>query len=297
MRSTWWGQSVADPDYFTLAEIEWEATQRAASHRNDLASLERDARGYVHTRRDGAVEVLPYGWHPLVAPADVRTYDPEQRRAVAAPPPPPPAPAPVVDTEVAVLDTETTGLERDARITELAVVIVSLPSGRIVRRSSQLIDPGASIPAMVSRLTGITDAMCAGKPALADLWPRIVAAVGDRPVVAHNAAFDRGRLEYELDRAFLGRPAWRWFCSKALAKRVIPGRDTYSLQPLTTALGVARGTAHRALGDCLTTAALLTHLARGRAWPEWAAEPSIVWVPTVREPAAQTPLLMIGGIQ
>lgn len=285
-------------DYFSHVEIEWEATQRAASHRNDLVSLTRDARGYVHTRRDGVVEVLPYGWHPLVAPADVRTYDPEQRRAVAAPPPPPPPPpAPVVDTEVAVLDTETTGLERDARITELAVVIVSLPSGQIVRRAAQLVDPGAPIPAMVSRLTGITDAMCAGKPTLGDLWPKIVAAVGDRPVVAHNASFDRGRLEYELDRAFLGRPAWRWWCSKALARRVLPGRDTYSLQPLTTALGVARGTAHRALGDCLTTAALLTHLARGRAWDEWAAEPATVWVPTVREPAPQTPLLMIGGMR
>jgi DNA polymerase-3 subunit epsilon len=132
------------------------------------------------------------------------------------------------------------------------------------------------------RLTGITDAMVAGKPEIAALWPRIVAAVGDRPVVAHNAAFDRGRLEHEVDRVAGVLPPWRWWCSAAVARRLLPerkGNGGYGLGPLAAALGVRPGAAHRALGDCLTTAGVLTRLARGRAWSEWAGEPATVWAP------------------
>lgn len=281
-------------------DVEWAITLRAAAVQSDLSCVERTPDGYVHRRRDGSSYTLPLGW---LAGAQGGTAVPLSSRGrwpveivycrcpgvqhlpecpcddggpVAVPAPPPP----VEQVEVAVLDTETTGLERDARVTEIAVVIVELPSGRIVRRSAQLVDPGCPIPPQVVRLTGITDAMVAGRPAIADLWPRIVAAVGDRPVVAHNAKFDRARLEHEVDRVAAALPPWRWWCSAAIARQVEPGRASYSLGPLAAALGVPKPVkAHRALADCLTTAALLERLARGKAWHVWAGEPAAVWAP------------------
>lgn len=295
-------------DYFALAAEEWATVERAAAAQADLASVARGPEGYVHTRRDGSVYTMPYGWLasaqggtavPVPSrgrwPVEIvhcRCRGPEHSPGcpcddgapVAVPAPPPP----VAQTEVAVLDTETTGLERDARVTEVAVVIVELPSGRIVRRSAQLVDPGCPIPPAVVRLTGITDAMVQGKPEIADLWPRIVAAVGDRPVCAHNAKFDRARLEYEVDRVAAVLPRWRWWCSAAIARRVEPDRKSYSLGPLAAALGVPRpAQAHRALADCLTTAALLQRLARGRAWADWAGEPATVWAPRAWSPTLE----------
>lgn len=290
--------------------IELDAWRRALAVQADVQRAEVTPEGFVSVTYSGERRVLPHGWlvgaqggsaalavprgpwpveivHCRCRGAEHSPGCPCDDGAPVAVPAPPPA---VADTEVAVLDTETTGLERDARVTEVAVVIVALPSGRIVRRSAQLVDPGCPIPATVTRLTGITDAMVQGKPAIADLWPRIVAAVGDRPVVAHHAAFDRGRLEYEVDRVAATLPSWRWWCSKVLAARVIPGRKmpkAYSLQTLATDLRLSRGKAHRALGDCLTTAALLHHLARGRAWAEWAGEPAAVWAPRAWSPTLE----------
>lgn len=290
--------------------IELDAWRRALAVQADVRESAVTPEGFVSVTYSGERRMLPHGWLAgaqggTAAPAPMRGRWPVEivhcrcrgtehslgcpcdDGAPVAVPAPPPA---VADTEVAVLDTETTGLERDARVTEVAVVIVALPSGRIVRRSAQLVDPGCPIPATVTRLTGITDAMVQGKPAIADLWPRIVAAVGDRPVVAHNARFDRERLEHEVDRVAAVLPRWRWWCSAALARRLYPGRKGnggYSLGPLAAALGVRPGTAHRALGDCLTTAGLLTAMARGRAWAEWAGEPATVWAPRAWSPTLE----------
>lgn len=290
--------------------IELDAWRRALAVQADVQHTEVTPEGFVSVTYSGARRVLPHGWLASAqggpaAPAAPRGPWPVEivhcrcRGAEHSPGCPcddgapvavPAAPPPVADTEVAILDTETTGLERDARVTEVAVVIVALPSGRIVRRSAQLVDPGCPVPSAVTRLTGITDAMVAGRPQIADLWPRIVAAVGDRPVVAHNARFDRERLEYEVDRVAAVLPPWRWWCSAAIARRLYPGRKGnggYSLGPLAAALGVRTGKAHRALGDCLTTAGLLAAMSRGRAWAEWAGEPATIWAPRAWSPTLE----------
>lgn len=279
--------------------IELDAWRRALAVQADVQRAEVTPEGFVSVTYSGERRVLPHGWLASAqggsaAPAAPRGPWPVEivhcrcRGAEHSPgcpcddgaPVAVPAPPPVVaDAEVAILDTETTGLERDARVTEVAVVIVALPSGRIVRRSAQLVDPGCPIPSAVTRLTGITDAMVAGRPQIADLWPCIVAAVGDRPVVAHNARFDRERLEHEVDRVAAELPPWRWWCSAAIARREMPGRKSYALPQLAATLGLSAGKAHRALGDCITAAALLTRIARGRAWAEWAGEPARVWAP------------------
>lgn len=279
--------------------IELDAWRRALAVQADVQRAEVTPEGFVSVTYSGERRVLPHGWLASAqggsaAPAAPRGPWPVEivhcrcRGAEHSPgcpcddgaPVAVPAPPPVVaDAEVAILDTETTGLERDARVTEVAVVIVALPSGRIVQRSAQLVDPGCPIPSAVTRLTGITDAMVAGRPQIADLWPRIVAAVGDRPVVAHNARFDRERLEHEVDRVAAELPPWRWWCSAAIARREMPGRKSYALPQLAATLGLSAGKAHRALGDCITAAALLTRIARGRAWAEWAGEPARVWAP------------------
>ena len=192
---------------------------------------------------------------------------------------------------VCVLDTETTGLKRGhdgARVTEIAVAVVNLQTGEILRRAASLLSIDVPVPADITRLTGITSEMLRGKPALIDLWPKVVKFVGDFPVVAHNAAFDRGMIEDALGRASVLSsewPRWRWYDSKTLAQRVMPGLPSYSLSGrpgqgpgLRETLKLPRQTAHRALGDVLTTCALLVELRKraGKPWSEWCGD-AHVW--------------------
>lgn len=190
-----------------------------------------------------------------------------------------------------VLDTETTGLKRGhdgARVTEIAVAVVNLHTGDVIRRAASLLSIDVPVPADITRLTGITAEMLRGKPSLIDLWPKITTFVGDLPVIAHNAAFDRGMIEDALGRAAILSsewPRWRWYCSKALAARVIPGLTSYSLSGrpgqgpgLRETLKLPHQIAHRALGDVLTTCALLVELRKraGKPFAEWAGD-AHVW--------------------
>ena len=206
---------------------------------------------------------------------------------------------------VCVLDTETTGLKRGrdgARVTEIAVAVVNLQTGEILRRATSLLSIDVPVPADITRLTGITAEMLRGKPSLVDMWPKVVAFVGDLPIVAHNAAFDRGMIEDALGRAAILSsewPRWRWYCSKALAARVIPGLTSYSLSGrpgqgpgLRETLKLPRQTSHRALGDVLTTCALMAELRKraGKPWSEWCGDAHVwgVGVERTEKPAKPT---------
>lgn len=101
-----------------------------------------------------------------------------------------------------VLDTETTGMSRDAdQIIELGLVRFEydLESGEVARVTdvySALEDPGRPIPPESTAIHGITDAMVAGQ-ALDEA--RIAEVVrGATLIVAHNAAFDRPFVEQRL---------------------------------------------------------------------------------------------------
>lgn len=284
--------------------------------------------GYVH-QHVGGRSVLPHGFLPdmadapeapavvraLAALADPEPYDPRDFVCeVAAAAPSKPAPprevasvAPDAPPEiVCVVDTETTGLVREGgRITEIACVRASLATRRIVgvwptrAEPGQLLDPGVPVPGHITRLTGITSKMLAGQPTFASVWPSLAGFVGDAPVVAHNAGFDRAMFEAELERMGLFGPEWprwRWHCSQAIAKRVVPGLPSYSLsgrdggQGLRHFLSLGTETAHRAHGDVLTTCKLLAVLREraGGPWATWCGVPH-VW--GVGKGAAAKPVL------
>lgn len=100
------------------------------------------------------------------------------------------------------LDTETTGLDSDSdRIIELAMVPFEFDaSGQIYRllpEYNSLNDPGKSIPAIVTQLTGITDEMVKGQSINLDTVKNLLADAVI--VIAHSARFDRPFCENLLD--------------------------------------------------------------------------------------------------
>ncbi len=167
-------------------------------------------------------------------------------------------------------DTETTGLEwdKDDRIIELGAVelINHVPTGKTFQT---YINPGRAVSEATIRITGITDADLVDQPPFED--PSIVDAflsfIGDATLVAHNAKFDRGFLNMELQRC--GKdiiPEERWVDTVAIARKKYPGAPA-SLDALCKRFDVnadAR-TFHGALLDSQLLAEVYLELLGGRA--------------------------------
>ena len=167
-------------------------------------------------------------------------------------------------------DTETTGLEwdKDDRIIELGAVelINHVATGNTFQT---YINPGRAVSEATVRITGITDEDLVDKPPFED--PSIVDAfldfVGDSTLVAHNAKFDRGFLNMELQRC--GKaiiPEDRWVDTVMIARKKFPGAPA-SLDALCKRFDVnaeAR-TYHGALLDSQLLAEVYLELLGGRA--------------------------------
>ena len=161
---------------------------------------------------------------------------------------------------IAVIDFETTGISPGMGDRATEVAIVMLERGRVVDRYQSLMNAGVRIPAFITELTGITNAMVAGAPAAEAVMREAALFVGSAPMVAHNASFDRRYWTAELDRAGLDAPQ-PFACTVMLSRRLHPEAPSHKLGALVDRFGLPRtGAAHRALADAEMAAELLTHL-------------------------------------
>jgi DNA polymerase-3 subunit epsilon len=157
---------------------------------------------------------------------------------------------------VAVLDFETTGLSPNCgdRATEIAITLVR--DGQVVDRYQSLMNAGRRIPAEVTHITGITNAMIATAPPVAKVMREACNFVGNTPVVAHNASFDKKFWEAEL--AYLSLSSASMFaCTMLLSRRIYPNSLNHRLSTLVQLLGLPQtGRAHRAMVDAEMTSHL-----------------------------------------
>ena len=161
---------------------------------------------------------------------------------------------------VAVIDFETTGLSPDYgdRATEIAAVL--LKDGKVIDRYQSLMNAGVRIPRFITELTGITDAMVRAAPPAAEVMREVADFVGDAPLVAHNAAFDRKFWDVELGRIQRKRRQ-EFACSMLVARRVLPQAPSHKLGVLVEFAKLpVTGRYHRALADAEMAASLLVHM-------------------------------------
>ena len=161
---------------------------------------------------------------------------------------------------LAVIDFETTGATpaHGARATEVAICL--LEDGRIVDRYASLMNAGVRIPSFITQLTGITNAMVAAAPPADAVMREAAAFVGARPMVAHNAAFDRQFWRSEL--AHCGLTAANDFaCTLLLSRRLYPDAPNHKLGTLAQWFDLpVSGRAHRALAAAEVAAHLLARM-------------------------------------
>jgi DNA polymerase III epsilon subunit family exonuclease len=165
----------------------------------------------------------------------------------------------LADCRFAFVDVETTGSSPALGDRVVEIGLVRVEQGKAVYTQQQLLNPGRSMTSGASRVTGITSPMLVGQPLFADVWPMFQSQIRGCVLVGHNVIFDMGFLDRECRGLHttlqdeLAAPAVLDTCK--LARRTF-GRGGNGLQRLAERFGINKPGAHRALADCLTTAAL-----------------------------------------
>lgn len=169
-------------------------------------------------------------------------------------------------TREIVLDTETTGLSPASgdRIVEIGCVelVNHVPTGR---HFHIYLNPERSMPEEAFRVHGLSDEFLADKPLFREEAENFLTFIGDATLVIHNAPFDMGFLNAELEAA--GRPQ----LSNAVIDTVQVARQRHpgarvSLDALCKHYGIdnTRRTLHGALLDSEILAEVYLELIGGR---------------------------------
>jgi DNA polymerase III subunit epsilon len=151
-----------------------------------------------------------------------------------------------------IFDTETTGLDpyQGDRLVEIGCIelLNGFPSGQSFHR---YLNPQRDMPEGAFRVHGLSIDFLKDKPLFADICEEFVAFLGDAPLVAHNAMFDLGFINAELDRCKKDViPRERLVDTLMLARRRFPAGPN-KLDDLCNRFGIdlSRRTKHGALLD------------------------------------------------
>ena len=165
---------------------------------------------------------------------------------------------PLSDITFVVVDLETTGgSAATCAITEIGAVKVC--GGEVLGEFQTLVNPGAPIPAFISVLTGITDAVVAQAPRIDSVLPAFLEFAAGATLVAHNAPFDMGFLKAAAEQQGIEWPAFGVLDTARLARRTLD-RDEAPNCKLSTLARLFRATTtptHRALDDARATVDVL----------------------------------------
>ncbi len=167
------------------------------------------------------------------------------------------------------LDTETTGLyaEQGDRLVEIGCV--ELINRKLTGNNLHLyVNPGRDSHEEALRIHGITTEFLRDKPKFSEVADALLAYVQDAEIIIHNASFDLGFLNKELE--LLGRPRFKDYVanvvdSLAMAKEMFPGKRN-NLNALCDRLEVDNSgrTLHGALLDAELLADVYINMTRGQ---------------------------------
>lgn len=166
-----------------------------------------------------------------------------------------------------IFDTETTGLDpkKGDRLVEIGCVemVNRVQTGRTFHA---YFNPDRSMPAEAEAVHGLSETFLSDKPRFHERAAEVLEFLGDSPLVAHNAGFDFGFLNTELDICGMEPVSkTRMVDTVAIARVRHPGAKN-SLDALCTRYGIDRShrTKHGALLDAELLAQVYVELTGGR---------------------------------
>jgi len=165
-----------------------------------------------------------------------------------------------------VLDTETTGLDPLAghRVVEVGCIeLVNMVATGDTFHA--YFNPEMIMPTGAQDIHGLTDEFLSDKPLFAEKVEAFLAFIGDAQLVIHNAQFDIGFLNAELERVGRAKLANPYVDTVSMARRKFPGQRA-SLDALCERFSIDNSsrTKHGALLDSELLAEVYLELSGGR---------------------------------
>jgi DNA polymerase III epsilon subunit len=151
-----------------------------------------------------------------------------------------------------ILDTETTGLDplRGDRLVEIGCVEIfnRMPTGQTFHVH---INPERDMPAEAFAVHGLSSEFLADKPLFIAVVEDFLEFIADSPLVIHNASFDIGFINAELDR--IKRPPIGWStrcCWRGASIRGCRTVSTISARATRSTIPAAPSTARCSTPNC-----------------------------------------------
>ena len=165
---------------------------------------------------------------------------------------------PLSEAEFTVVDLETTGGQcGPGNIIEIGAY--RMVGRRLTESFQTLVRPqGGFVPRFITGLTSITTEMVREAPPIEEVLPAFREFMGDRVMVAHNAAFDFGFLNFEFRRIFGIGVANPVLCTLRMSRRFMPSLKRRRLDLLASHFGLSLEGRHRGLGDARMAAEILS---------------------------------------
>jgi CBS domain-containing protein len=174
---------------------------------------------------------------------------------------PPPNSTALAALPALALDLETTGLNpKSDRIVQLAAIAMLGPRILDAPRLVRTVDPGIPIPAVATRIHGLSDQDVTGAPRFAAVVSALAELLEGRVVVGQHIAFDLAVLQQEALRAGV---AWREPAALdvgLLFGALEPTVIDLSLESVASRLGVPIEGRHSASGDAMAAAQIFARL-------------------------------------
>ncbi|MGY9025080.1 MAG: DNA polymerase III subunit epsilon [Candidatus Pelagibacterales bacterium] len=124
-----------------------------------------------------------------------------------------------------ILDTETTGIKfsEGHRVIEVAAleVVDYLPTGKVFHK---YINPQRDVPLSSTDIHGITEKFLENKPLFIDIAEEFLEFIQNDIIVAHNAPFDIGFLNFELQKCQKNTLTNKIIDTLTLARERFPGQ-------------------------------------------------------------------------
>lgn len=166
-----------------------------------------------------------------------------------------------INKKFAVIDFETTGLSPDQGDRAIEIGVALFEDNRVVDTYQSLMNPDVPVSSFIENFTGISQSMVNRAPSTSTVMHEAYEVIGDLPIVAHNASFDRKFYIAELNR--IGKAYTNPFlCTMLIGRRLYPLSPNHKLATLAALNDISTDGHHRALSDAVMTSKLLATMSK-----------------------------------
>jgi DNA polymerase III epsilon subunit len=159
---------------------------------------------------------------------------------------------------IVVIDLETTGLYPELGDMIIEIAAIPIVNSEIQTESSfeTFVNPRKEIPPHITKINHITNSMVKDAPPIEEVLPKLLEYIKESPLVAHNAPFDIGFLQYNMTRLGLQDLKNSIIDTVELSKRVFEKSVYHNINAVLGRLGIQYNNSkrHRAGEDAFLTA-------------------------------------------